>query len=422
MNWSRIKSVMILVLLAANIFLVYTIISRYFNINYVNEESLVTLKSVLADSGVDFDLGIIDRKRPSMFIYEAVKDDDYQTNTAINLSGSTVSGKFQSPTGVVITMENGKKLEFRNGFGFSYTEDLDETGYYSNIFTSFLRNSDYGIEIKNTSDFEKIILDFLTHSQSPEDTTEKGKIGVTDVKAYFNDEKKCYIVTAVQTMDGVRIVSAGQTDRGQTAVENTVMCIINQGKNEVSAAMGTWCFIGTSAREPSQLYDQMNILFNEKKRAEANASKIDYGEIDEEIMRQQLSSGSSENAESAEDNLNEIIPVNEFLFPYAEPEPERGDISDTENADDPNSEDTIFSENDFSLENSVETDAENKGEEDSEDSNGRVVITSLTLCYCLYQLPSGNHIFFIPGWEIIRDDGSLTIYNGMNGAIYTNVE
>lgn len=366
MNWSKIKSVIILILLLGNIILAYTIISRYLNINYISEESLVTLRDILEDYGVQFDLSIIDRKKPNLYIYEASKDTEYQTKVASELSRSNIAVSFPSPAGSVIIMENGNKYEFENGFSFTYVKSQDDSEYYMSIFDSI---NDYAgttdgkyTEMKYTDDLKKIIWDFISKSPSShEDISELGKRGIRISRTIFDSEEKCYILSATQTLDEAEISGA------------TVIFIIKQGENEVAAVKGTWYFIQPQKRYSSQLYDQLNILFNEKKRMDSGNSEISYDELDEGILQSQIFSKPEETVE--------IITETSGTVPVIE-------------------------------------------DKNIKESGEIVVITSLKLCYCLYQSQGsdGIHIFFIPGWEIIRENGSFTIYNGTDGKVYTNIE
>ena len=364
MNWSRVKTLMVLILLSANIILAYTLISRYRSINFISAESLDMIGNILSESGVELDTGIIDRRKPALSIYEAVKSEEYQLNTASALSKSEVSGKFPSPAGSEIIMENGEKYEFGKGFSFSYMSNQDESSYYSTVFDSHAQNNSGNLTSKAISDLAKIIDSFMMNAPSfQSDATETGRGGMTDITAAVDVENKCYVVTASQMLDGVEIEG------------NTLVFIIKQGENKVAAAKGLWSFVEITEKIPSHIYDQLNILFNEKKRADVINTEVDYG-VDFDGETSVIARGrGNDDEKTTTDDVN-IIPVNEMVYP----------------------------------------------ETASNSTNERIEITSLELCYCVYQSSDGSHIFYIPGWKITRKDGSFTIYNGMNGKIYTNVE
>jgi len=365
MNWSKVKTLMVLILLSANLILAYTLISRYRNINFISTESIEMIGNILEESGVELDTSKIDRRKPAISIYEAVKSEEYQVNTATALSQSEVSGKFLSPAGTGIIMENGEKYEFGKGFSFSYIDNQDESAYYSAVYDSQGKHNSGNIGSKALADLTKIINSFMGNAPSFEsDSSDASKGGMTEISAAVDVENKCYVVSVSQMLDGVIIEG------------NTLVFIIKQGENKVSAAKGLWSFVEITEKIPSQIYDQLNILFNEKKRADAMNFSLDY-DVDFEEENDLNTNGQSRVGQDVEtpDDKN-IIPVNEFVNPQTEDNP----------------------------------------------SDKKIEITSLKLCYCVYQSSDGSHIFYIPGWKITRKDNSFTIYNGMNGKIYTNVE
>ena len=410
MNWNRVKTVMIWILIAANVILAHMLITRYRSINYISEEALDSVRGLLAEAGVTIDASAVSRRKPDLHLYESERTDTYQAQTAELLSGSTVVGRFMTPAESDVTseltMENGDLYRFGRGFSFSYIRAGEDAAELETALAAY--RSDGAGALKTVSDARENAMTEQTASfllasgrANEEASNETAAEGLAEVSVRFDAERQWYVISAVQTIDGVPLFG------------NSIDCIVREGESTPSMVSGTWCFLFSQHRYSSPLYDQLNILFSEKKRAENLRLRLDYGEIDGG-MRAFPQSQEPPPQETAA--INNMIPAIEFEPP---PESETAPAEETAAGEtEPPPADTTSS-----AEGSEETQhIPNPDVQTEENADVKIIITSLQLCYCVYQSSDGTHIFFIPGWKITRADDSITVYNAIDGNIYTNIE
>lgn len=422
MNWNKVKTVMIWILIAANVILAHTLFMRYRNMNYISEEALDSVCGLLAEAGVTIDASVISRRKPDLYVYESERTDTYQTQTAELLSGSAVVRRFMTPAESEvtseITMENGDIYRFGRGFSFSYLHAGEDGAELEAALNSY---HTAGTDVlKTTADARenaiiKLVTTFLLASAKADEeaSNETASVGFAEVTVRFDAEQRWYLVSGVQSIDGVPLFG------------NSIQCIVREGSITPSMITGTWCFLFSQRRYSSPLYDQLNILFSEKKRAENLRLQLEYDELEggmTSTFPQLLEVPLQETAA-----VNNIVPAIEFELPpepEASPEMETTMPEGTAAADIETAEaETDSADTPSSPEESEGTQNTPEGEAPTDEgADVKITITSLQLCYCVYQSSDGTHIFFIPGWKIIRADDSVTVYNAIDGNIYTNIE
>lgn len=120
MGWTKLKAILVAVLLGANALLGFQIFSLYRSTEYLPEESLNAVCEMLAQSGISVPASVLNGKKSDLLIYEGVLGEDYYTSAAKSLSRSDTQRFFNTPTGYVMTMENGDRFVFYDGFGLHY--------------------------------------------------------------------------------------------------------------------------------------------------------------------------------------------------------------------------------------------------------------------------------------------------------------
>lgn len=248
MDLKRIKTVMIVILLAINAFLIYNIASDYFEKNYIDDATLQNTAQILSRSGIDIDLSCVPSKKLTSSIYESFFLDDYNEKAAVLLSGSEIENAFSVPDGMRFVAKNGDQIEFSDRFGVVFTSA--EANRY--IAFSEIISSAFAMESLPVDKDDAVVArlkDLLSSDASP--TVGYAKMDVSCTGNYFVESTGYRILKFTQTMDKVPVYG------------HDVFCVIEGEK--LIYMEGIWSFLPTDAKYSSQLYDQVNILFMEKK-------------------------------------------------------------------------------------------------------------------------------------------------------------
>ena len=119
-GWNRVKIFMIAVVCALNLFLLYMIREQARESEYLPEVSVQQIVKLLEKDGITIKDGALSRKKATPSLYGGTMGASYYTDTASAVSGSAVSLSFPSPSGVVLSMENGDRCAFDGGFRIRY--------------------------------------------------------------------------------------------------------------------------------------------------------------------------------------------------------------------------------------------------------------------------------------------------------------
>ena len=280
MNTKNTKTAVIVLLIIANIFFVYNIISLRAGSENIPAETLDNTVSVLERNGLLIDRNKIPGKKPSGIIYEGVYEGSYPQGAFLDIirSFSGISddeleelketGGMLGPDGISYSagdyrfvFADGEESDyFRIGIiEESYTADTgwEETEYLLNNKAADGVNLNKN-EIKKA---EKIIKNFLKKYNN-QDT----KLGFEINGFEENKYKNCECVLIFQTFDGVPVDS------------HAVYTEIQDGK--VKYFSGRWYFGEFNARYRNPLLDSVNILF---KCIDMVGSGIESGDIIKEM-------------------------------------------------------------------------------------------------------------------------------------------
>ena len=128
MGWTKLKITVAAVLLLANLLLLCCVISLYRSTEYLPEQTLSQLEEMLGNEGILLEEMVLDGEKADLLIFEGELGEDYYSRIAQDLSGSTQKLSFNTPNGYVMTMENGDRFAFQNGFGIRYSGGCAGTG------------------------------------------------------------------------------------------------------------------------------------------------------------------------------------------------------------------------------------------------------------------------------------------------------
>ena len=120
-GWRIVKVTLIAVLLLANVFMVWFQNSVSRSAEYLPEETIRQARELLRSDGIVIGQRVVDAKKVSLPIFEGTLMQDYHATVASRLSQSDVALSFDAPNGVVISMVNGDRYTFSDGFDIRYT-------------------------------------------------------------------------------------------------------------------------------------------------------------------------------------------------------------------------------------------------------------------------------------------------------------
>ncbi len=255
MGWNRLKLVLAAVLLAANLLLLYLLSTQSWASRYIPDESVREVKLLLARDGVTLAENALPTKKQSLVIYSGEIGDTYYVDTAEALSQSAVSLSFNTPTGVVFTMENGDRCVFEGGFGIRY----EAAGFASLLETAGFFVLDPAAEMPDTlaeltAREERTLADTVQTFLS----ANKPRAERQTQYAMTSDVRFCGRDTATQ----VQFFACSQEIRDTEIA--TLSCVFAVFDGKIIGMDGEWCFADVQTTYFAQLYDQINILYKVK--------------------------------------------------------------------------------------------------------------------------------------------------------------
>jgi len=249
MGWTRLKMILAAVLAAANVLMFWNLNSLYRSTEYIPDEALRRVTLMLAENGIAVAESALDAKKPDLLIYEGALGEDYYSRVAEKLSGSSKELSFNTPTGFVMTMENGDRFSFQDGFGLR-SEHSDAPEHLS------LADVDFGALTSLSAADERRL------TRTVEEYFRRAEIPGAETQALAFTRR--LIRAGEDPATGIRYCTFAQ-DMRDTAVLNFIStAAVYEG--EVIAVQGNWCFAQLDTSYSAQLMDQINILYSVKNR------------------------------------------------------------------------------------------------------------------------------------------------------------
>ncbi len=249
MGWTRLKLILAAVLTAANTVMLCLILGFHYSSAYLPQQSMERLQLMLAENGIAVSESAVDTKKPNLVIYEGAFGEDYYTNVAELLSGSVTELSFNTPNGFVLSMENGDRFSFYNGFGIRYAAkdapEAEELDALSGMNLTPLSKTDER-KLKRT------VNAFLQTAENGGGTAQLSLLA-WDV-----------LYTGEDPESGIRYCVCGQNARNTEINTLTSAFAVYDGK--VIGISGSWCFAQVDSSYSAQLLDQINILYSVKNR------------------------------------------------------------------------------------------------------------------------------------------------------------
>ena len=122
MNWASVKNMLILMLVAANVFLLYNISVQRRSLEYIDEDEVADAVSLLTTADCRLISAAFRCGGSTPKYMRAYTARTTSNRTAELLSGSKRQNATIIPNGMMIVTENDDLFEFDNSLGFSYTK------------------------------------------------------------------------------------------------------------------------------------------------------------------------------------------------------------------------------------------------------------------------------------------------------------
>ena len=249
-GWRIVKITLIAFLVLANIFMLWFLQSVIRSAEYLPEETIRQARELLRADGIVIGQRVVDAKKVDLPIFEGGLVEDYHASVAVKLSGCDVSLTFDAPNGVVISMENGDRFTFSDGFDIRYAAG--------------------GSPELRVMDPEAVAsLQPLTADE--EENAHKAVASLLSKAGAVTSERRqdayrlyTFVNCGRDDANGVLYCVAEQLVDRRPLVDFRAVFAISDGK--VVGMNGSWCFASTDGVYSAQLLDQINILYSVRNR------------------------------------------------------------------------------------------------------------------------------------------------------------
>ena len=243
-GWRIVKITLACVLAAANVFMLGFLHSVFRPMEYIPEDAIRQMRELLRKDGIVIPQGVVDGQKIDLPIYEGAMTQDYYTVTASKLSRSGVSLTFDALNGMVVSMTNGARCAFYDGFGIRYTApNAPEHHVLSSLDASALSPLPPA-DVETVREVIDVFLDGASSSNSAFPYT--------------------VVTCAEDTENGIRYCVCEQEMGGSPLMGFRTVFAVQNAK--VIGMSGSWCFASTGAAYSAQLLDQINILYSVRNR------------------------------------------------------------------------------------------------------------------------------------------------------------
>ncbi len=255
MNWNKIVTVMIILLLLVNIYLGYNIYTQYVDTYIISENEIASISALMEKNGIIIDRSVIPNKRIDGEVIVGEYDtEEYYRSAALALTSAVSNDEYNlymTDMGVRLAVkESDESLMFYDADHFRIT--------YSALSGA---ESDYAL-VKSLSD---------GYTKSSESYSEKEINDAEDALNSFvkNSDKKGpfgYRLDEIQKKQGYTVCAWTQTN-GQKDIYSMSGIAVLDGNMRVVYLDGKMIVPGAVRNMNARVCDQINVLFMENSEA-----------------------------------------------------------------------------------------------------------------------------------------------------------
>lgn len=276
MYWNKIKSMLILLFAAVDIFFLFNLYRQYMNQNYIDERVLTNTATLLADAGISVADDAIPDRLFEENVVECLYGEDYYEKIFQNLGGGDDYSSFIKTgalgQGMKFTSDaNNITAEFYSGFYLRYV--------YGDVQTRESELSDYltalsGINPDGMDSMDEKILSKLESVGNRQLRALSRILGKLKLAEGDSDIEVKFVIEAC-AYDAVHnryLINCREYVENIAVCDSSALAIVEDG--ELIWLSGKVLFFEISGSYTTDLYDQVNILFDEKAYVEEHADEI----------------------------------------------------------------------------------------------------------------------------------------------------
>ncbi len=251
MRWNSIKTVMIVILLGVNLWLVWLLSGRFDARNYFDDATVQNAVEILGRDGIHLAPEQIDTRKREADLYVADMPEDYHERlAAVFTGGSPVGEAYPTPTGQRMIAENGDTVTITGNFGVGYLAAGQNR-------EQLAVSAEWAVRLLEPIDPKQRGLRGLRETLS-----ERLTAGVSDSAATAPLGIRIRYEAAYRFGTYTLFVCRQEID-GKAVADHTVRALFDEAGKLVWLD-GIWSFLSLSGNYSAPLYDQINILFMER--------------------------------------------------------------------------------------------------------------------------------------------------------------
>ena len=261
MNWGRIRWLLIVCLVFADVILGVMLYRQYRDENVISRTAAADVAVLLADSGIEIDVDTIPTRIYKDYVFSIPVSEDSYRQALARLTDSAISGTYMLPSA------NGMSVVFENG---------DRAEYYKNLYFTYIKN---GCDAENmiaerflSGDRDGfVVADGDSAAASAEETALLFLSGMTASSDEGNVHLRPRLTECLyRPSEDIYCLFFGEeiargNARNATDIYGTGVCVVVKD-DTVCCLHGTWVHCFPSEVYRTQKLDQINILFSEKQR------------------------------------------------------------------------------------------------------------------------------------------------------------
>ncbi len=270
MNWSRVRLLLIICLLMTDCILGAMILTQYRNENTVSHAALADAAAMLAEHGIGLDVDLVPTAVTRDAVYRVPVSEDGYRSVLSAMVGAPVSGIYLLPasTGMSVVFDNGDRAEYYHNLYLTYTKNGGNPadGDWATLASSF-------DEETQSDAFRVCNVRRDAAAKQAKETAEAFLARMTyasDAAVLLSPTTRAVYTTPLDTVYLVDLYEeiAHGSGRHTSAIHGTHMRVLVEG-DCVWYLAGTWVPFLPDAVYDVRKLDQVNILFSELKRLEA---------------------------------------------------------------------------------------------------------------------------------------------------------
>lgn len=216
MNWARVKTILIIVFLIVNIFLIFKVSEKY-NRRQLKADEILNIKNLLSANGIVLDTTLPSQIKylPRMKVTNRIAEENQIADMILGTKEWTAR---KNDTGTVIYSSGNKELKF-DRFGFvEYSINIGK-GECSKLLSNEIKAKETIKNLLGYLEFDKYNLDEINSS----------KTGLVIYYSYFNDKSEFfnnYVISKILP-EGKIVIKHGLVDSDGLTSKNRNVTPIN---------------------------------------------------------------------------------------------------------------------------------------------------------------------------------------------------